>query len=118
MHRDIQSNVDIEKITPLLVELQSSLEGRLNLDILAERYGYSRYHFHRWFTKTACFDCLRVSRGTRRSDFDKVADGTRFEPHRSSFESPEEKNLLERQTRWRRTKQRLRRLILATSSGR
>ena len=51
MQREDQLNGDIEKITPLLVELQSNLAGRLNLDNLAERYGYSRYHFHRWFTK-------------------------------------------------------------------
>lgn len=43
---------DIESITPLLVELQIGLDGNLNLDELASRYGYSRYHFHRWFKKT------------------------------------------------------------------
>jgi AraC family transcriptional regulator len=41
----------IETITPLLVELQAGLDGHLNLKRLAERYGYSPYHFHRLFTQ-------------------------------------------------------------------
>src|SRR5262245_51373474 len=52
MRREDNSQDAIENITPLLVELQAGLDGRLNLDDIAERYGYSRYHFYRMFTKT------------------------------------------------------------------
>lgn len=41
---------DDEDIIPLLVELQGRLDERLDLDTLAERYGFSPYHFHRVFS--------------------------------------------------------------------
>jgi AraC family transcriptional regulator len=51
MQPDDSAANSIDNITSLLVDVQAGLEGPLNLDALADRYGYSRYHFHRLFTK-------------------------------------------------------------------
>jgi len=42
----------IRPLIPLLIDLQRSLDGPLNLTRLAASVGYSRYHFHRIFTST------------------------------------------------------------------
>ena len=39
----------MEDMIPLLVEVQSNLAGDLDLEALAQRFGYSPYHFHRVF---------------------------------------------------------------------
>src|SRR5688572_11190797 len=42
----------MEEVTPLLIEVQERLEGDVSLSALARRYGYSPFHFHRFFSKT------------------------------------------------------------------
>jgi AraC family transcriptional regulator len=37
-------------IGPLLLEIQQTLDGDLNLEKLATKYGYSPFHFHRFFS--------------------------------------------------------------------
>jgi AraC family transcriptional regulator len=49
--RETDPDAGMAQITPLLVELQTALDSPLNLSGLAERYGYSPYHFHRVFTE-------------------------------------------------------------------
>lgn len=39
----------IEEMIPLLIQVQRDLDQDLNLDILADRFGYSAFHFHRLF---------------------------------------------------------------------
>lgn len=41
----------IREVTPLLIELQSNLDGELSLESLARRYGFSPFHFHRFFSR-------------------------------------------------------------------
>ena len=42
----------MEEVTPLLIEVQERLEGDVSLSALARRYGYSPFHFHRFFSRT------------------------------------------------------------------
>ena len=39
----------LEEMIPLLIQVQRDLDQELNLDVLAERFGYSPFHFHRLF---------------------------------------------------------------------
>ena len=40
----------IQDLTPLLIDVQQNLESELSLRSLAQRYGYSPFHFHRFFS--------------------------------------------------------------------
>jgi AraC family transcriptional regulator len=40
----------MDELIPLLIEIQHALDSELGLDALAKRYGYSPYHFHRFFS--------------------------------------------------------------------
>jgi AraC family transcriptional regulator len=42
----------LERMIPLLVRMQRDLDQDLNLEALAERFGYSAFHFHRLFRET------------------------------------------------------------------
>lgn len=37
-------------LVPLLIEVQHDLDSQLSLEALAKKYGYSPYHFHRFFS--------------------------------------------------------------------
>jgi AraC family transcriptional regulator len=37
---------------PLLIDVQGNLDGELDLESLARQYGYSPFHFHRFFSST------------------------------------------------------------------
>ena len=58
----------IQALMPFLIDVQRKLDGRLNLDRMAGRLGYSRYHFHRLFrsvvgeTPRAHVERLRMER--------------------------------------------------------
>jgi transcriptional regulator GlxA family with amidase domain len=42
----------MREVTPLLIKVQSSLDQDISLGSLARQYGYSPFHFHRFFSKT------------------------------------------------------------------
>jgi AraC family transcriptional regulator len=42
----------LEELIPLLMEVQRNLDGEIRLVSLARQYGYSPFHFHRFFSKT------------------------------------------------------------------
>lgn len=52
MASETESQRSIEELIPLLIELQRNLDRELNLQSLAERFGYSPFHFHRLFSST------------------------------------------------------------------
>jgi len=41
----------MREVTPLLIEVQSNLDQEFSLESLARQYGYSPYHFHRFFSR-------------------------------------------------------------------
>ena len=41
----------MREATPLLIEVRSNLDQSLSLESLAWQYGYSPYHFHRFFSR-------------------------------------------------------------------
>ncbi len=45
------SQDEMKELVPLLIDVQSTLDQALCLESLARRYGYSPYHFHRFFSK-------------------------------------------------------------------
>jgi AraC family transcriptional regulator len=45
------SHARIQDVIPLLIEVQSNLDREISLKSLARRYGYSPFHFHRFFSK-------------------------------------------------------------------
>ena len=40
----------IQEVIPLLIDVQSSLDRDISLETLARQYGYSQFHFHRFFS--------------------------------------------------------------------
>ena len=44
------SGSSFQEVIPLLMEVQRNLDGELNLESLAEKLGYSPFHFHRLFS--------------------------------------------------------------------
>src|SRR5687768_4324233 len=44
------SDFPIQELIPLLLDVESNLEQDLTLDSLARRFGYSPFHFHRYFS--------------------------------------------------------------------
>jgi AraC family transcriptional regulator len=49
MNRNEIANRTIEEMIPLLIQVQRDLDEDLKLDVLAARFGYSPFHFHRRF---------------------------------------------------------------------
>jgi AraC family transcriptional regulator len=45
-----RSGSSFQEVIPLLIEVQRNLDRELNLESLAEKLGYSRFHFHRLFS--------------------------------------------------------------------
>src|SRR5215204_2841300 len=52
MPLDDLSHNPMHDVTPLLIDVQSNLDHDLTLDSLARKFGYSPFHFHRFFSKT------------------------------------------------------------------
>jgi AraC family transcriptional regulator len=46
------SENSMDDVIPLLMEVQSNLDRDIRLESLARQYGYSPFHFHRFFSKT------------------------------------------------------------------
>ena len=69
MPLDASSENPMEEVIPLLIDVQSNLDRDISLDSLARQYGYSPFHFHRFFSKTVGetpkrhVDRLRLERG-------------------------------------------------------
>lgn len=53
-------------LVPLLIEIQNDLDQDVSLSSLAERAGYSPFHFHRLFSKAAGWSGM-VPNKSRRS---------------------------------------------------
>ena len=49
---DERSKDPIGDVIPLLIDVQSNLDREINLGSLARQYGYSPFHFHRFFSST------------------------------------------------------------------
>jgi AraC family transcriptional regulator len=45
------SGDSIQEVTPLLIDVQGNLDRDISLESLARQYGYSPFHFHRFFTR-------------------------------------------------------------------
>ena len=45
-----RSHDPMRDVIPLLIDVQSNLDGSINLRSLARRFGYSPFHFHRFFS--------------------------------------------------------------------
>src|SRR5687768_6991407 len=52
MSPDQPSPDSLHEVTPLLIDVQQHLDHDLSLQSLARQYGYSPFHFHRFFSKT------------------------------------------------------------------
>jgi AraC family transcriptional regulator len=69
MPSDESSDDRIRELIPLLIDVQSRLDQEIRLESLARRYGYSAFHFHRFFSKAIGetpkhhVDRLRLERG-------------------------------------------------------
>jgi AraC family transcriptional regulator len=66
---DETSQEPIQEMIPLLIKVQGNLDQEISLDSLARQYGYSPFHFHRFFssavgeTPKQHVDRLRLERG-------------------------------------------------------
>jgi len=49
---DNASEDPIQDVIPLLIDVQHNLDREISLGSLARQYGYSPFHFHRFFSKT------------------------------------------------------------------
>src|SRR6266850_4055598 len=47
---DQASEEPIQEVTPLLIDVESNLDREISLESLARQYGYSPFHFHRFFS--------------------------------------------------------------------
>src|SRR5688572_9232301 len=47
---DAASEDPIQEVIPLLIDVQSNLDQEISLESLARQYGYSPFHFHRFFS--------------------------------------------------------------------
>src|SRR5688572_32840766 len=45
-----ESEDPIRDVIPLLIDVQSNLDREISLESLARQYGYSPFHFHRFFS--------------------------------------------------------------------
>jgi AraC family transcriptional regulator len=69
---DEHSNDPIQDVIPLLIDVESNLDREYNLESLARQYGYSPFHFHRFFssavgeTPKKHVDRLRLERAAYR----------------------------------------------------
>src|SRR5687768_2493272 len=52
MPADQPSPKSLSAVTPLLLDVQDKLDQDLSLPSLARRFGYSPFHFHRFFPNT------------------------------------------------------------------
>jgi AraC family transcriptional regulator len=52
MNADQTVDGSMRELTPLLIDVQSSLDQALSLRSMAQRFGCSPFHFHRYFSKT------------------------------------------------------------------
>ena len=50
MPTDAASEAPIQEVVPLLIDMQRHLDRELSLESLARQYGYSPFHFHRFFS--------------------------------------------------------------------
>jgi len=50
MSADNAAEDPIQEVTPLLIDLQLNLDREVSLESLARQYGYSPFHFHRFFS--------------------------------------------------------------------
>jgi AraC family transcriptional regulator len=50
MSSGMASTNSFQEMIPLLIEVQQNLDRNLDLESLARKYGYSRFHFHRMFS--------------------------------------------------------------------
>src|SRR5215216_6047705 len=48
---DQASENPLREVIPLLIGVQSNLDQDISLESLARQYGYSPFHFHRFFSK-------------------------------------------------------------------
>jgi AraC family transcriptional regulator len=50
MSNEVPSRHPLQEVIPLLLNVEHQLDGELGLKALARQYGYSPYHFHRFFS--------------------------------------------------------------------
>jgi AraC family transcriptional regulator len=50
MPTDDASRDAIQEVIPLLIDVQANLDRKISLESLARQYGYSPFHFHRFFS--------------------------------------------------------------------
>jgi AraC-like DNA-binding protein len=57
------SRNSLQEMIPLLIEVQQNLDRDLDLELLARKYGYSTFHFHRVFSNVVGETPKNMSKG-------------------------------------------------------